>query len=197
MVYRNFPALEASAFNEDGHETMQTIESEQRRNDFALEDANSTAGVLEVGFQCFAAKPSGHSGGALSHESVLSISAPAANKVGIAEFLHQSREVCRVILQVSVERGDERSICGVDAGPDCRALSAVPVEANAFDAGLCLAGGLDFFPCRIAAVIIHKHEFPVIGQPRKCCRDFIRHGLDVVLFIEDGNDYGDSFGHDV
>src|SRR5207249_4712478 len=107
MINRHFLDRRTGAQNQDGQKAMPAVEREDTVQRGAFECAQAAAGVTKVRAQNGPARPARDSRGYPTEPIVLAIDPEAADEIEPVQFGEQSGQVCRIILQIAVERGDD------------------------------------------------------------------------------------------
>jgi hypothetical protein len=123
-------------------------------------------------------QPVGDPRGNLAGEQrIVSLLSPAVDQVvPLVEFLHEHRNIERVVLQVAVERHDYVAGGMLDAGLHCRRLPVVAAKADHFHAQV--ASGELFQPLAAAVgrAVIDEHNLPRPRQARQHHRQLLISG---------------------
>jgi hypothetical protein len=159
VIDRDFLNAMAGGVDEHGEESVPSVEGEDAIEGGAVEDAEEAAGIGEVDAEGEATGEPGDTGREDTDPIILSFGADAADEVGAVEFVEEFGEVGGVVLEVTIQGGDEGGFRGVESSEEGGALSAVYLVADAADVGELGGGFLDPLGGEVGAGVIDEEEF--------------------------------------
>jgi hypothetical protein len=195
MVHRDLLDTMSSGVDQNGEETMPSIEREDAVEGRAMEDPEEAAGIGKVDAEGEAAGKAGDTGGDNPDPVVLTFGADSADEVGAFEFAEEFGQVGGVVLEVPVEGGDEGGFRGIESGEEGGALATVYLVADTADVGKLGDGFLDAAGCEVSAGIIDEEEFVGLAGFGEGGGDLTGEGEDIIFLIEDRDDDGEVVRH--
>ena len=137
----------------------------------------------------------GHLGGQFAHDQrILALTAPALQEIQVAceQLLDHTRDVGRVVLQITVQGCDQLAAGCVEAGLHGRGLTEVaPQPDHPNVRAVTLADLAQTLARAVAAAVVHTDQLPGASVIRKPFMDPLQHRLDVVDLLIHGDDDGE------
>src|SRR2546427_11235055 len=125
MVHWDLKSAGAVAVHQQRQETMEAVERKKAIQHRTSKGADGATGVAKVRLQHSFARPAGDLRGGAPHEVVLAGQPHAAHKIHSVQLREKARKVRRVVLQVAIQRGDNRADGVLENRPKSGALAAV------------------------------------------------------------------------
>ncbi len=191
MAHRRLADPKPFHLQQHRQESMHAIIQFDRRQTVPSVDAERTPNIDDVIVQDVAANAVGDLRGQAPQPRILPALSNATDHIVVVECLQQARDIAGIVLQVGVQGHYHSPADLFEAGIQRSTLPGVLAQANNPDLRLLSREVPQQLRRVISTPIVDKEEFIRHPQRRERLGNRRSEGDDALLFVIDGDDYGD------
>ena len=120
-----------------------------------------------------------------SEPIVIALGANATNEIAIVKRIEQFWQVRGIVLEITIEGGDDGRGAGDDPGPKGGALPCIFLMPETTDAGVKDVSFNDLIPGGIGAAVVYKNELVIQMAAREGLADFTKKREHVGFLVVD------------
>ncbi len=192
-----FANAETAGDGDRGEEGLEEVDGEKTGNEFAAEDAELAAGVVERIAEETATNGVAQAGEGAAEERVVTLDTPAAGEVEGAgvDGGEELREIAGVVLAVAVHRENDFAAGGVEAVEERGGLAEILRMREGADGRETGGGGGNFGGRGVAAGVVDEDDFVRGGEGGEDGRGEFEEWEEVARFVVEGDDEGVAGRH--